>query len=94
MQHFIEEWAIKSGRPLKVRVRAPGFDAIAQLVAKDAGIALLPEVAASRFARELPVAVVALDDAWANRELRICVADPTMLSPHAELLLSYLAHIG
>lgn len=92
MQHFIEAWAIKSGRPLKVRVRAPSFDAIAQLVAKDAGIALLPEVAASRFAREMPVAVVALDDAWANRELRICVADPILLSPHAELLLSYLAH--
>lgn len=92
MQHFIEARAIKSGRPLKVRVRAPSFDAIAQLVAQDAGIALLPEVAASRFARELPVQVVPLADAWANRELRVCVADPTMLSPHAELLLSYLAH--
>lgn len=92
MQHFIESRAIQSGRPLKVRVRAPSFDAIAQLVAQDAGIALLPEAAAIRFAKEMPVGLVALDDAWANRELRVCFADPGALSPHAELLLRYLAH--
>jgi len=92
MQHFIEARAIQSGRPLKVRVRAPSFDAIAQLVAQDAGIALLPEAAASRFAREMAVSIVALDDAWANRELRVCFADAASLSPHAELLLRYLAH--
>lgn len=92
MQDFIEARAIQNGRPLKVRVRAPSFDAIARLVAQDVGIAMLPEVAAIRFARELSVAIVTLDDAWANRELRVCVADPTLLSPHAELLLSYLAH--
>ena len=92
MQHFIEARAVQSGRPLKVRVRAPSFDAIAQLVAQDAGIAMLPEAAASRFARELPVSIVTLDDTWANRELRVCFADPTTLTPHAELLLRYLAH--
>ena len=92
MQHFIEARAIQSGRPLKVRVRAPSFDAIAQLVAQDAGIALLPEAAASRFAREMAVSIVALADAWANRELRVCFADAASLSPHAELLLRYLAH--
>lgn len=92
MQHFIEARAVQSGRPLKVRVRAPSFDAIAQLVAQDAGIAMLPEAAASRFTRELPVDIVALDDTWANRELRVCFADPTTLTPHAELLLRYLAH--
>lgn len=92
MQHFIESRAVQSGRPLKVRVRAPSFDAIAQLVAQDAGIAMLPEAAASRFARELPVGIVLLDDTWANRELRVCFADPTTLSPHAETLLRYLAH--
>jgi len=92
MQHFIEARAVQSGRPLKVRVRAPSFDAIAQLVSQDAGIAMLPEAAASRFARELPVSIVALDDTWANRELRVCFADPTTLTPHAELLLRYLAH--
>lgn len=94
MQHFIEARAVQSGRPLKVRVRAPSFDAIAQLVAQDAGIALLPEAAASRFAREMPVSIVALDDAWANRELRVCFLDQASLSRHGELLLRYLAHSG
>ena len=94
MQHFIESRAVQSGRPLKVRVRAPSFDAIAQLVAQDAGIAMLPEAAASRFARELPVGIVLLDETWANRELRVCFADPATLSPHAETLLRYLAHSG
>jgi len=94
MQHFIESRAVQSGRPLKVRVRAPGFDAIAQLVAQRVGITMLPEAAASRFAKEMPVEIVTLDDAWANRELRVCFADTAALSPHAELLLRYLAHSG
>lgn len=61
-------------------------------MAQDAGIAMLPEAAASRFTRKLAVDIVALDDTWANRELRVCFADPATLTPHAELLLRYLAH--
>lgn len=91
MQRFIEEMATKHAIPLQVRVRAPSFDAIAQLVAQRAGIALLPEAAAARFALELPVRIVSLEDAWATRELRICIQGWESLSSHARQLASFLS---
>lgn len=94
MQRFIEAMASSSGRELKIRVRASSFDAIAQLVANQAGIAMLPEAAATRFAREMPVRIVALEDPWAIRELRVCFAELGTLTPHAERLLGYLGPNG
>ncbi|MBC7857427.1 MAG: LysR family transcriptional regulator, partial [Burkholderiaceae bacterium] len=73
MQRFVEDMATQNGKPLKIRVRAPSFFAIAQLVAQDAGIAMLPAAAAQRHADELSAKIVMLDDAWATRELRLCV---------------------
>ncbi len=91
MQRFIEEMAAQNARPLKIRVRAPSFYAIAQLVAENAGIAMLPEAATLRHVRELPVRMVALDDAWATRELRICIRAWDTLSTHARQLVTYLS---
>lgn len=91
MQRFIEEMAAQNARPLKIRVRAPSFYAIAQLVAQEAGIAMLPEAAVLRHMAELPVKMVALNDAWATRELRICIRAWDTLSTHARQLVSYLS---
>ncbi|WP_019143161.1 LysR substrate-binding domain-containing protein [Noviherbaspirillum massiliense] len=91
MQRFIEQMAAQNARSLKIRVRAPSFDAIAQLIAQNAGIGMLPEAAALRHVRELPVRMVALDDAWATRELRLCVQAWDTLSTHARRLVNYLS---
>lgn len=91
MQRFIEDMAMKYVMPLKIRVRAPSFDAIAQLVAQGVGIAMLPEAAASRFVQELPVDIVALEEAWATRELRICIQGWEVLSSHARQLVTFLS---
>lgn len=90
MQRFVEDMATQNGKPLKIRVRAPSFFAIAQLVAQDAGIAMLPAAAAQRHADELAAKIVMLDDAWATRELRLCVRSLDGLSVRARQLLSYL----
>lgn len=90
MQRFVEDMATQNGKPLKIRVRAPSFFAIAQLVAQDAGIAMLPAAAAQRHADELSAKIVMLDDAWATRELRLCVRSLDGLSVQARQLLSYL----
>lgn len=91
MQRFIEDRAVQNGQPVKIRVRAPSFGPIAQLVAEKAGIAMLPEAAAVHHLRELPVRIVALDDAWATRELRLCFQDWGTLSAHARQLVTYLS---
>jgi DNA-binding transcriptional LysR family regulator len=91
MQRFIEVMAAQNARPLKVRVRAPSFYAIAQIVSENAGIAMVPEAAALRHVRELPIRMVTLEDAWATRELRICIQTWDGLSTHARQLVNYLA---
>lgn len=91
MQRFIEEMAAQNARPLKIRVRAPSFYALAQLVAENAGIAMVPQAAALRYVSELPVQMVTLDDVWATRELRICIRAWDGLSTHARQLVSYLS---
>lgn len=91
MQRFVEEMASRYAMPLQVRVRAPSFDAIAQLVAQRAGIALLPEAAAVRFAQELPVRLVTLEDTWATRELRLCIRSWEQLPAHAHQLVEFLS---
>ena len=90
MQRFVEEMATLLGRPLTVRVRAPSFFAIAQLVAQQVGIAVLPEAAARRHVDALPAAIVTLNDGWATRELRLCVRSLDGLSAQARQLLAYL----
>jgi DNA-binding transcriptional LysR family regulator len=93
MQKFIEEMAVLLGTPLTVRVRAPGFSAIAQLVAQGVGIAVLPEAAAQRHVESTPTAMLVLDDAWATRELRLCVRSLDELSPQARQLVAHLAGV-
>lgn len=90
MQRFMAEKALTEAMPLKIRVRASSFEAIAQLVSQHAGIAMLPAAAAQRYVRELPVALVALEDPWATRELRIGFKDLNTLSSHARALITYL----
>lgn len=91
MQRFMEELALQLARPMKIRVRAPSFSAQVELVAQGAGIAVLPEVIARYHTNEFAAKIVTLDDAWASRELRICVRSLDGLSVQAEQLLSYLA---
>lgn len=91
MQRFVEEKAQSLSMPLKIRVRAPGFEAIAQLVAQRAGIAMLPETTAKRLEQELPVRWIALEERWATLELRICFREWESLSSHGRQLVTFLS---
>ncbi|MFB4394215.1 MULTISPECIES: LysR substrate-binding domain-containing protein [unclassified Pseudomonas] len=91
MQRFVEELAMSLAMPMKVRVRAPSFEAIAQLVAQRAGVAVMPETAALRAQQELAVRRVVLEERWANLELRICFRSWEGLSSHGRQLVSFLS---
>lgn len=94
MQGFIEDMAMRLGSPLTVRVRVTGFTAMAQLVEQGVGLAVLPQAAADRLVQAHAVKQVMLDDAWARRELRVCVRDPDALSAQARLLVTHLTTPG
>jgi len=64
---------VRRGRRLNFRVRVPSFDAQCRLIARGAGVALMPETAARRHAQSLPLAVLPLADPVLQRRLLLCM---------------------
>jgi DNA-binding transcriptional LysR family regulator len=90
LQRFLASKAAPTGRPLRLRVQLRSFDAVCRLVECNVGIGIVPETTARRVARSMQVAVVNLTDAWAVRELTICIRDLDELPPYARQLVEHL----
>jgi DNA-binding transcriptional LysR family regulator len=86
----ISKHAARLGMRLRVRARLRDFDAICQMVAADVGIAVVPEAAARRCARSMPIVTVRIRDSWANRKLVICARSFKTLPRPAKQLAEYL----
>ena len=92
LQGHIASQAAQLGARLRFRARLRDFDAICQLVAADVGIAVVPESAARRCARSMPLAMIRIRDAWANRRLAICARSFKRLPRPAQQLVEHLRH--
>jgi DNA-binding transcriptional LysR family regulator len=90
LQLHIAKHAARLGARLRFRARLRDFDAICQLVAADVGIAVMPEAAARRCARSMPIAMIRIRDPWANRKLAICARDFKTLPRPARQLVEHL----
>jgi DNA-binding transcriptional LysR family regulator len=90
LQAHIVKHAARLGARLKFRARLRDFDAICQLVAADVGIAVVPEAAARRCARSMPITMIRIRDAWANRRLAICARSFKTLPRPAKQLVEHL----
>ncbi len=90
LQRFLAEKAAPIGRPLRLRVQLRSFDAVCRLVECNVGIGIVPETTAHRVARTMAIAVVALSDPWAVRELTICIRRLQDLPPYARQLVEHL----
>jgi DNA-binding transcriptional LysR family regulator len=77
-------------RPLRLRIQVTSFDALCMMVHCGLGVGVLPEAVARRNAVTLDVAVIALTDAWAQREFRIAVRRGGSLPVAARLLAEHL----
>ncbi|HEX7127979.1 MAG TPA: LysR substrate-binding domain-containing protein [Thermodesulfobacteriota bacterium] len=91
LQAYLDAQAASAGRPLKVRVRVRGFDAVCRMAERGVGVAIVPEVAARRYRRSMRIRVVRLTDPWAVRRLTICVRRFDALPGHARRLIEFLA---
>lgn len=79
LHELMREQAQERGRPLNVRIQVRGFDAVAQLVGAGLGVAVLPAAVAERHAGAFGLAVLALDEPWAEREYLLAVrAQPVL----------------
>jgi DNA-binding transcriptional LysR family regulator len=90
LQRFLADKANRIGKPLRLRVQLRSFDAICRLVECNVGVGIVPETTAKRIAKATAIAWVRLTDAWAARDLTICVRKEETLPPYARQLVDHL----
>ena len=90
IQRFLADKATRVGRPLRLRVQLRSFDAICRLVEANVGVGIVPETTVKRTERNMAIRSVRLTDAWALRELSICVRGLETLPPYARQLVDHL----
>ncbi len=83
--------AARTGSRMRLRVRVHGLDAACRMVALGAGVAVVPEAAARRHGGAL--ALVRLEDPWAERRLRVVVRRLGALPTHARRLVKGLVTV-
>lgn len=77
-------------KALKMRIHVPGFDAVCRMVQVGMGVGVIPYAVFVAIGRSLGLVAVALNDDWAQRELRIVVRDVKALSPVTQALFDHL----
>lgn len=87
---FLLKAAEDSGRILRVRVEVGNFETSCRLIAAQVGVGVIPESAARRYEKVMPLRLTALTDAWALRKLHICVQAVDRLPAFAKELLALL----
>lgn len=90
IQSFLDQAARKAGKRISLRIQLGSFDAVCRMVAAGVGIAIVPRTCATRFARPLGLSLVALEEAWARREIRLVRRANRDLPQFGELLIRYL----
>ena len=83
--------AARAGGRMRTRVRVRCLDAACRMAALGAGIALVPEAAAKGWTERGALAVVSLEDAWAERHLIVVVRKLEALPSQAWRLAEHLA---
>jgi DNA-binding transcriptional LysR family regulator len=82
--------AAEAGKSLNVRVQVRSFDGMARLIQADLGVGVLPVAAVQAELKTRAVRSVALDEAWAERQLNLCMRDLRGMSLAARKLVQRL----
>ncbi len=90
LQQSIETQARLLGFTIQYRLRLPNFAAIAEVVAKGAGIAIMPACAAQRLQADYTFHSVHLLGAWANRKLLLAAQDFSLLPTNYQQFAAFL----
>lgn len=87
---FLMKAADDIGRVLRERVEVSSFEAACRMIAAQVGIGIIPRSAARRYAKVMPLKLIALNDDWALRKLHICMLDTDKLPVFAKDLVTML----
>jgi DNA-binding transcriptional LysR family regulator len=87
---YLEEQALHAGLRMQIRIRADGFDGVMRMVARGAGLAIVPLAAVERRSGGLSFKSLALQEPWGQRKLLLCARDFAALPGYAKALLHAL----
>ncbi|RQW29685.1 LysR family transcriptional regulator [Rhodobacteraceae bacterium CH30] len=90
MQRFLQDMARLKGSTLRIRVRMPNFQTLANMVGQGCGLGILPAKSAQQLAVLHGLRIIRLEDHWAERELKICFTDWQELPAHGQKLVKAL----
>lgn len=85
-----EETAAELDRSINVSVRVRSFDGVRRMTASGIGVGILPAGVAEPYAESDQIAVVDLDEPWAERGFLIGIRERRALSRPAEKFLSHM----
>ena len=94
---FMMNAAAELGRSLDVRIQVRSFNAVCRMVSAGVGIGMVPRSSlahgpnGSVLGALEGLCVVEISDAWAPRDLQLCVSSRRVLTPAAMSLLNHLA---
>ncbi|MCU1762441.1 LysR substrate-binding domain-containing protein [Pseudomonas sp. 14P_8.1_Bac3] len=87
---YLEEQALHAGMRLPIRIRAEGFDGVIRMVARGAGLAIVPLAAIQRRGADQSFKCFTLGEDWARRKLLLCARSFEGLPGYAKALLDAL----
>jgi DNA-binding transcriptional LysR family regulator len=82
--------SLAAQRTLRLRIQVTSYDALARMVEAGLGVGVMPKAVRAAAGRSLGIVVVPLTDAWAKRQLSICVRSYESLPVAARLLVDSL----
>ncbi len=94
LQDHVGHHARKSGKELTYRVRLRSLDAVCRMVGHGVGVAVVPQAAAIRCARSAHIKRIALADAWASRDLVLCVRTVRELPAYVQNMMQHILAYG
>lgn len=87
---FTMNAAAALGRHLEVRIQVRSFEAVCRMVGAGVGIGLVPHSAVAEGTPRASLALVELEESWAQRDLQVCVRKRELLSGFAADLVACL----
>ncbi|WP_248748538.1 LysR substrate-binding domain-containing protein [Pseudomonas sp. MWU15-20650] len=88
---YLEEQALHAGFRLQTRIRADGFDGLIRMVARGAGLGIVPQAALARWPLPHPFKAHPLQEEWACRKLVLCARSFEQLPGYARALFDALS---
>ncbi|PLZ02353.1 LysR family transcriptional regulator [Burkholderia sp. WAC0059] len=79
-------------RPLRMRIHVGNFEAACRMIEMGVGIGMLPELPARRYEKQMQIRILALNDDWAVRNLKICTRSLEALPGFARELITQLTN--